>query len=58
MVDLPLPLVPTSAQLVPAGTLSEAPCTAAQQLGQPSVTVGMTQFRHQAPLGKGRSCMA
>ena len=27
MVDLPLPLVPTSAQLVPAGTVNEAPCT-------------------------------
>jgi hypothetical protein len=26
-VDLPLPLLPTSAQLVPAGIVSDSPCT-------------------------------
>ena len=34
MVDLPLPLVPTSAQLLPAGTRKETPCAGASGEGR------------------------
>ena len=40
MVDLPLPLVPTRAQLVPAGTFNEAPFAARAAVGQTHPNVG------------------